>query len=93
MGHRADFICHRCHYEERDIAIGHGRQPLPFLALFSCSNCHSVGSSWVGGERPVRCSFCYDEAITILADDTTAVACPKCQEPAYLTHRFDDVWE
>lgn len=93
MGHLADFACRRCHYEEHDIAIGHGRHATPFLVLFSCPSCHSIGSNWIGDGGTLRCGFCYNDAVTMLADDATAVTCPKCQEPGRLTHRPAETWE
>ncbi|WP_298135461.1 hypothetical protein [Acidiferrobacter sp.] len=93
MGHTVDFVCRACRYEERDLAVGHGRQPEPCLRLFHCDNCHSVGSTWLGAGRIARCSFCYHEAITLLADDAAGTPCPKCHAPGTFVHRRDQSWE
>ncbi len=93
MGHFADFRCRGCRYEEVDLGVGHGRKPTPVLKLFRCDHCHSVGSTWVQEGRVTRCSFCYHDEPVLLADDVTALACPKCQAPGVVTHRRDATWE
>ncbi len=93
MGHLVDFHCRYCRYEEKDVAVGHGRTAVPVLRLFSCPNCHSFGSCWVEEGQSPRCSFCYHDAVTLLADDTTMLACPKCGERAKVTQRSADTWE
>ncbi len=93
MGHKVDFLCRACHYEERDLGVGCGRRPQPCLRLFRCDNCHSIGSTWVGAGGIPRCSLCYHDAITLLADDVMGVACPKCAAPGTFAHHREDVWE
>jgi predicted RNA-binding Zn-ribbon protein involved in translation (DUF1610 family) len=62
--------------------VGRGSRPGPALRLFRCGHCRSVGSTWTQpGESPY-CSACYDEGVELLADDTTEIACPKCEEVA-----------
>lgn len=85
MGFFVDFKCDFCKYEERAIAVGHGKSPIPFLALFRCDHCRSVGSTWVQERRIPHCSLCYHDAVTILPDDTRRLNCPKCGDPARIT--------
>ncbi|MDA8360470.1 MAG: hypothetical protein M0Z44_00490 [Gammaproteobacteria bacterium] len=92
MGHLVDFRCPYCRYEEKDVAVGHGRAAVPFLKLFSCPSCHSFGSCWIEEGKIPRCSWCYHDAVTLVADDAPGLACPKCGEPAKLNHRPDDTW-
>jgi hypothetical protein len=93
MGHKVDFLCRACRYEERDLGVGCGRRPEPCLRLFHCDNCHSIGSTWVGAGKIARCSLCYDDAIAPLDDDVVAVDCPKCGGPGVFVHHHDEVWE
>ncbi|MDA8390979.1 MAG: hypothetical protein M0Z76_09675 [Gammaproteobacteria bacterium] len=93
MGHLVDFYCRHCRYEEKDVGVGQGRAPTPFLRLFSCPNCHSFGSCWIEDGKTPRCSWCYHDAVVLVADDAAGLPCPKCGEPAKLTHRSGDTWE
>lgn len=82
MGGFVDFRCSFCKYEENDIGIGHGKKAFPFLALYRCDNCQTIGSTWVYPDKLPHCSQCYHDAVTILPEDTRRVMCPKCGEPA-----------
>lgn len=93
MGHQADFQCLGCRYEEKDLAVGHGRRPSPYLRLFRCDHCHSVGSTWIEEGKTPRCSLCYHDEPTLLPDDVGAVDCPKCQKRAAFTQRREATWE
>lgn len=92
MGWFVDFRCRHCRYEELDIGVGRGRNEFPFLVLFRCDNCKTVGSTWVYENRLPICSHCYHDAVMVLPDDTVCVNCPKCGEPATLT-RQEGTWE
>lgn len=92
MGWFVDFKCSYCRYEEIGLGVGRGQHPFPFLALFSCANCKSIGSTWVDENKVPRCGACYHEGVTLLADDVRRVDCPKCGEPAIIT-RGEGVWE
>lgn len=82
MGGFVDFKCRSCKYEETDIGAGRGRQAFPYLALFRCDNCKSVGSTWIHENRIPRCGACYSDGVTLLPDDVRVINCPKCGEPA-----------
>ncbi len=82
MGGFVDFKCRFCRYEVTGIGVGRGRDEFPFLALYRCDHCQSVGSTWIHEQRIPHCSLCYHDAVTILPDDTRRVNCPKCGEPA-----------
>lgn len=82
MGFFVDLKCSACKYEETSLGVGRGKNPTPFLALFRCDRCKSIGSTWVQDGRNPRCSLCYHDAVTILPDDTRSVDCPKCGKPA-----------
>lgn len=92
MGWFVDFRCPYCRYEETGIGVGRGKHAFPYLALFCCDNCKSVGSTWVQQNVTPRCGACYHEGVTILADDVRGISCPKCGEPAVFA-RSDGVWE
>lgn len=92
MGFFVDFKCDSCKYEEESIGVGHGKNPTPHLALYRCNQCKSIGSTWVSDGGIARCSLCYDEAVTILPDDTRRVDCPKCGKPARIAVR-EGSWE
>ena len=92
MGSFVDFACKNCHYEEKAIGIGRGRNELPYLALFRCDHCHSIGSTWVHANRVPVCGNCYHDGLTLLPDDSRGVNCPKCGEPAKLTPK-EGGWE
>jgi len=92
MGGFVDFECKFCHYAERGIAVGHGKAPSPFLALYRCDHCKTVGSTWFHEDKIPRCAGCYHDVITILPQDARRVTCPKCGEPALLTPR-EGSWE
>jgi len=93
MGHKVDFHCFSCRYEELDLGVGAGARPSPYLSLFRCDHCHSVGSAWVAEGQTPRCSFCYDDEPVLLALDTKALDCPKCGKRATLHHRYEDSWQ
>jgi hypothetical protein len=84
MGGFVDFRCRYCEYEELEIPLGHGRQPVPFLALFSCDSCKSVGSTWVQPGRDPVCSHCYHDKVTMFEDAPQTLDCPKCGEQGKL---------
>lgn len=85
MGGFVNFRCNYCKYEERDIGVGHGKSEFPFLALFRCDHCKSIGSTWVYRDRIPMCSICYHEEVRIVGPQTRTVNCPRCGEPATLT--------
>lgn len=82
MGGFVRFRCDYCHYEEPELGVGRGRYEFPFLSLFHCDHCHSVGSTWIFQDRLPRCSLCYHDAVTLLPEDVSRLTCPKCGEPA-----------
>ncbi len=92
MGGFVDFRCRYCNYEETDIGVGRGRQVFPYLALFCCDNCKSVGSTWIHENKTPRCGACYSDGVTLLPDDIRSIKCPKCGEPATFTHK-EGSWE
>ncbi|MHB1951313.1 MAG: hypothetical protein ACYCQK_07535 [Acidiferrobacteraceae bacterium] len=92
MGRFVQYRCGSCRYEEPDLAVGRGREEFPYLSLFRCDNCHSVGSTWIFRDRLPRCSLCYHDALTLLPDDVSVLACPKCGEPARFEPR-EGAWE
>ncbi len=92
MGFFVDFRCQNCRYEERDIGVGRGKSEFPFLALFRCDNCKTIGSTWINEHQLPLCAHCYHDAVVILPDDTTRVNCPKCGEPALIT-RKEGAWQ
>lgn len=63
------------------MGVGHGAAEFPFLALFRCDLCRSVGSTWIYPDRIPRCSLCYHDAVTLLPEGQLEVHCPKCGEP------------
>ncbi|MDH3513408.1 MAG: hypothetical protein OEM83_00870 [Gammaproteobacteria bacterium] len=85
MGSFVDFKCKFCRYEEYGIGVGRGKAEMPFLSLYRCNHCHTIGSTWIHEGKIPRCSNCYDDAISILPDDARRVSCPKCGEPAVIT--------
>lgn len=92
MGKFVDYHCKRCNTEITDIPVGKGRQPSPYLALFRCRSCRTVGSTWVTpGETP-RCGTCYEEGVELLPDDATFISCPRCGEQGRFTPR-EGSWE
>ena len=92
MGGFVDFACKHCRYEENDIGVGRGKREFPYLVLYRCDNCHSIGSAWVHENRAPLCTLCYHDDLTLLPDDTRSVNCPKCGEPAGLTPK-EGRWE
>ncbi len=92
MGWYVDFRCPYCNYEETGIGVGRGRRSFPYLALFCCDNCKSVGSTWVQQDQPPRCGVCYHEQVTLLKEDVRRISCPKCGEPATFS-RGEGEWE
>lgn len=47
MGGYVDYRCKGCRTEESPIPVGRGRNAFPYLALFRCLSCKTVGSTWV----------------------------------------------
>jgi hypothetical protein len=92
VGGFVEFRCKHCRYEETDIGVGKGRNPSPFLALFRCAKCKSVGSTWIKEHETPRCGVCYEEGVTLLPDDTTRIDCPRCGKPAQFAPK-EGVWE
>lgn len=92
MGRFVGFRCRFCKYEETGLGIGRGRTEFPFLKLYRCDNCKTIGSTWIYENRIPRCAGCYHDAITLLDDDARQVNCPKCGEPAPLTPQ-DGEWQ
>lgn len=92
MGHFVDFHCSFCKYEETNLGVGRGRVEFPFLKLYRCDNCKTIGSTWIYENRLPRCAGCYHDAIMLLDDDAQRVNCPKCGEPARLKPR-DGEWQ
>lgn len=92
MGSFVQFKCNYCKYEEADLGVGNGRDPVRFLALFNCDNCKSVGSTWVHENQIPRCSLCYHDAITLFPSDIKKISCPKCGEPASFSPK-EGGWE
>jgi len=92
MGGFVDYRCRHCRTEIEDIPVGRGRQASPYLALFRCVRCKTVGSTWIENNQPARCGTCYEEGVELLPDDTTRITCPKCGEPANLTPKTGS-WE
>jgi hypothetical protein len=86
------YRCKHCRYEESEIGIGKGKNPFPFLALFRCNKCKSVGSTWIQEHSTPRCGLCYEEGVTLLPDDTTHIDCPRCGKPAQFTP-MEGSWE
>jgi ribosomal protein S27E len=82
MGSFVTYQCRHCRYEESGIGIGRGRNPFPYLALYRCARCKTVGSTWIHADRRPRCGVCDDEGVTLFADDATHIDCPKCEKPA-----------
>lgn len=82
MGRFARFYCPHCRYEEADLGYGAGREPFPFLVLFRCDNCHSIGSTWVYENKTPRCSLCYHDELSVFVEPPARVGCPKCGEPS-----------
>ena len=80
MGSFVGFMCKFCQYQEPSIGLGFGKAASPFLALYRCHHCNAIGSTWIHENKTPLCSQCYDEALTILPDDTRYVNCPKCGE-------------
>ncbi len=87
MGGFVEFKCRYCNYEETDIGVGRGQQAFPYLALFCCDNCKSVGSTWVHENRTPRCGACYHEGVMLLPDNVQHIDCPKCGQPATFSHK------
>ncbi len=92
MGGFVSFHCAHCGYVEDKIAHGHGRKTSPYLVLYRCDHCKTVGSTWTEGEKPPHCSGCYDENITLLKPVTGLVTCPRCEAAATL-RVLDETWD
>jgi len=87
VGSFVGFKCKFCQYEEPSIGVGRGKAEVPFLTLYRCNHCLTIGSTWIHDGKIPRCANCYDDAIVILPDDTRRVNCPKCGEPAVIRRR------
>jgi predicted RNA-binding Zn-ribbon protein involved in translation (DUF1610 family) len=74
------------------IPVGRGRAASPYLALFRCTRCKTVGSTWIEPRRPPRCGTCYEAGVELLPDDATRIECPKCGNTARLTPKAGH-WE
>jgi hypothetical protein len=92
MGGFVDYRCRYCNLEIEEIPVGRGRNPSPYLALFRCVKCKTVGSTWIEAGTVPRCGTCYEPGVEILPDDVTRISCPKCGEPACFTPRVGS-WE
>ncbi|MCR4346952.1 MAG: hypothetical protein NUV55_07095 [Sulfuricaulis sp.] len=92
VGSFVAFKCKFCQYEEPGISVGRGKAEMPFLALYRCNHCLTIGSTWVHEGKIPRCANCYDDAIVVMPDDTRRVNCPKCGEPAVITPK-EGSWE
>ena len=92
MGGFVDYRCKHCGYEETDIGVGRGRTPFPYLALYRCTKCKTVGGIWIQENEPPRCGACYEVGVTILPDDARRVECPRCGRPAQFTSK-EGSWE
>lgn len=92
MGSFVGFKCKFCHYEESSIGVGSGKTAMPYLALYRCNHCLTIGSAWTHQGKIPRCANCYDDAIVILPDDARRVNCPKCGESAVITPK-EGSWE
>lgn len=92
MGGFVDYHCRHCRTELTDIPVGRGKQPSPWLALFRCTHCKTVGSTWVEEGRVARCGTCYEPGVELLPDDATRIVCPKCGEKEFFTPRAGS-WE
>lgn len=92
MGGFVDYRCQHCRTEFDDIPVGKGRQPSPYLALFRCTRCKTVGSTWVESNRAPRCGTCYEEGVELLPDDTADIVCPKCGNVARIMPKSGS-WE
>lgn len=92
MGHIVDFQWPYYKYAEHDLGVGRGKSAFPFLALFRCDSCKTIGSTWVRENQIPRCSNCYHDAVIVLPDDATRVGCPRRGEVARIT-RKEGAWE
>jgi len=85
MGRFVDLRYRFCNYTEARVGVGCGRAASPVLKLYTCSNCKSFGSTWIGADRAPTCSGCYHDAIEVLPDDARRTTCPRCGEIALIT--------
>ncbi len=85
MGSFVAFKCKFCQYEEPGIGVGRGKADTPWLALYRCNHCLTIGSAWIDNGKIPRCASCYDDAIVILPNNTRRMNCPKCGESAMIT--------
>jgi hypothetical protein len=92
VGGFVNFHCKQCRYEVTEIGVGKGKHPFPFLALYRCPKCKTVGSTWVNESETPRCGVCYEEGVTLLQDNTTHIDCPRCGKPAQFMPQ-EGVWE
>lgn len=92
MGSFVDFKCVSCGYELESIGFGHGKKETPFLKLYTCDACKSIGSTWIDRDNDTRCSVCYEKDLTLLDDASRLVNCPKCGQTATLIPK-SETWE
>lgn len=57
------FDCLKYGYSEERIGFGHGKQADPYLQLYRCDSCKTIGSNWVQQGRKPVCGGCYNENI------------------------------
>ena len=75
------------------MAVGKaGKYKAMEMVLYSCPNCKSLGSAWLGGERPLMCASCYHDEVDIISPDLTVIDCPKCETPGKLETQGGE-WE
>ncbi len=91
MGGFVSFNGMNCGYSEERIGFGHGKQPEPYLQLYKCDSCKTVGSARIQGDRKPLCSGCYNENIELLDPKDNSIPCPKCDTSAVIKV-VEDTW-
>lgn len=93
LGKFRQFICSSCGYDTELMAVGRASKFQGMeMVLYSCSNCHSLGSAWQGGERPLMCAYCYHEEVDVLDPEISNIECPRCEMPGRV-ERPEGEWE
>ena len=92
MGGFVDYRCFVCGYQQDSIAVGHGKNAMPYLTFTSCATCKTVGSTWIEEGSVPRCGVCYEKNPQLLANDTRLLPCPKCGQTGAFTPR-SEIWE
>ncbi|HEC25838.1 MAG TPA: hypothetical protein ENI67_00285 [Gammaproteobacteria bacterium] len=93
LGKFRQFICSSCGYDTELMAVGQASKFQGMeMVLYSCSNCHSLGSAWQGGERPLMCAYCYHEEVDVLDPEISNIECPRCEMPGRV-ERPEGEWE